>query len=291
DEEPTCKYFRWLNGKTCKRGSEVAPIILARFRMYKNQARVAEEKEKEASDRETTAIERENKAKRREEKARLRERIAKEKLQKYKFPLLVSWGKVPACTVSNFHFPKTLPLSLPLPLPVENIAPDVSALNPPPPPPLPTTLGGTNPFRACKIHRNSISRSNYVIGLKLGKKSSSAYLKPNVKKESILNPKVHISDGTGGGVPRLLPNVESSTSTKFYRCSNSSRNCDKYVAYDFSSICPSCQRAMSSEVSFVGLPSATNMESSSEVGYVKGLVSYMVIDDPETYLHVPCVHT
>ena len=80
-----------MDGKTCKRGSEVAPIVLARFSMYKNQARVAKEKEKEAFDRETTAIERENKAKRREEKARVRERIAKEKLQKYKFALVVSW--------------------------------------------------------------------------------------------------------------------------------------------------------------------------------------------------------
>ena len=110
---------------------------------------------------------------------------------------------------------------------------------------------------------------------------NSAYLKPNVKKESILNPIVHISDGTGGGVPRLLPNIESFTSTKFYRCSNTSQACYKYVAYDFSSICPSCQRAMSSDVSFVGLPSVTNMESSSEGGYVKGLVSYMVMDDLE----------
>ena len=60
--------------------------------MYKNQAIVVEEKEKEAIDRETTAIERENKAKRREEKAWVRKRIAKEKLQKYKFALVVSWG-------------------------------------------------------------------------------------------------------------------------------------------------------------------------------------------------------
>ena len=84
-----------MDGKTCKRGSEVAPIVLARFSMYKNQARVAEEKEKKASDRETTTIEREKVAKRREEKAReekarVRERIAKEKLQKYKFALIVS---------------------------------------------------------------------------------------------------------------------------------------------------------------------------------------------------------
>ena len=38
---------------------------------------------------------------------------------------------------------------------------------------------------------------------------------------------------------------------------------------------------MSSELSFEGLPSTTNMESSSEGGYVKGLVSYMVMDDLE----------
>ena len=81
-----------MDGKTCKRGSEVAPIVPARFSMYKNQARVAEEKENEASDRETSVIEREKIVKRREEKARVKERIAKEKLQKYKFALVVLWG-------------------------------------------------------------------------------------------------------------------------------------------------------------------------------------------------------
>ena len=53
------------------------------------------------------------------------------------------------------------------------------------------------------------------------------------------------------------------------------------MASDFNSICPSCQLVMSSELSFVGLPSVTYMESSSEGGYVKGLVSYMVMDDLE----------
>ena len=52
-----------MDGKKCKHGSEVAPIVLARFNMYKNQARVAEEKENKASDRETATIERENKVK------------------------------------------------------------------------------------------------------------------------------------------------------------------------------------------------------------------------------------
>ena len=73
-------------------GSEVAPIVLVRFSMYKNQARIAEEKENEANDRETTTIEREKVVKRRDEKAKVRERIAKEKLQKYKFVLIVLWG-------------------------------------------------------------------------------------------------------------------------------------------------------------------------------------------------------
>ena len=87
-----------MDGKTCKRGSEVAPIVLARFSMYKNQVRVAEErekekeKEKEASDRGKASIEKEKVAKQREEKARVRERIVKEKLQKYKFALLCHRG-------------------------------------------------------------------------------------------------------------------------------------------------------------------------------------------------------
>ena len=95
-----------MDGKICKRGFEVAPIVLARISMYKNQAKVAQEKEKETSDREKVVTEREmlahameeesrgreKVAKRREEKARVRERITKEKLQKYKFALVVSWG-------------------------------------------------------------------------------------------------------------------------------------------------------------------------------------------------------
>ena len=79
-----------MDDKTCKRGSEVVPTVLARFSMYKNQSRVAQENENEASDREKTAIKREKVVKRKEEKARVRKRTAKEKLQNYKFALIVS---------------------------------------------------------------------------------------------------------------------------------------------------------------------------------------------------------
>ena len=78
-----------MDDKTCKHVFEVAPIVLARISMYKNQARVAQEKEKEASDKEKVATEREMLTRAMEEK--LRERIAKEKLHNYKFALAVSW--------------------------------------------------------------------------------------------------------------------------------------------------------------------------------------------------------
>ena len=60
-----------MDGKTCKCRSEVTPIVLARFSMYKNQARVAKEKEKEkkVSDRETANIESEKIAKQRDKKS------------------------------------------------------------------------------------------------------------------------------------------------------------------------------------------------------------------------------
>ena len=58
-----------MDGKTCKCRSEVTPIVLARFSMYKNQARVAKEKEKKVSDRETTNIESEKIAKQRDKKS------------------------------------------------------------------------------------------------------------------------------------------------------------------------------------------------------------------------------
>ena len=121
------------------------------------------------------------------------------------------------------------------------------------------------------------------------------YLQPNLNKETLLKPKVHISGaGAGTGVPLLLPNVESSSSTslKFYKCAGNYRSCNEgiiigsncnncnYVANDNRAICPSCNNVMNHELNFVHSPSATNAgSSSSEGGYVKGVVTYMVMDD------------
>ena len=110
---------------------------------------------------------------------------------------------------------------------------------------------------------------------------SSTYLQPNVNKDTLLKHKVLISGGTGE-VPLLLPNVESLTPKKFYRCSKLSyNNCYTYVADNCSAICPLCNGSMSHEQIFVDPPSATNTGSSSEEGNVKGVVTYMVMDDLE----------
>ena len=111
---------------------------------------------------------------------------------------------------------------------------------------------------------------------------STTYLQPKLNKETLLKPKVHISSG-GAGVPLLLPNVESSSSTsmKFYRCERHySGNCFDYVANYENAICPSCQNVMTREIRFVDPPSAVSTgSSSSEGGYVKGVVTYMVMDN------------
>ncbi|KAM4104577.1 hypothetical protein ACJW30_06G169000 [Castanea mollissima] len=121
----------------------------------------------------------------------------------------------------------------------------------------------------------------------------SIYLQPSVNKEILLKPKVHISGGGGSGLPLLLQSVESSPSssssrsTKFYRCNNVSSSCDPYVAYDIRAICPSCSQVMNLEQNMVDPPSRSATKTSSsytEGGYVKGLVTYMVMDDLEVKL-------
>jgi hypothetical protein len=120
----------------------------------------------------------------------------------------------------------------------------------------------------------------------------TTYLQPNMNKETLLKPEVHISGGTG--VPLLLPNIVSSlTSRKLYGCANTNYNtrlgsygpCPGFVADDSRAICPWCQGStfMSRELKLVDAPRATNKGSSreGEGGYVKGVITYMVMDDLE----------
>nr|XP_023921951.1 uncharacterized protein LOC112033398 isoform X3 [Quercus suber] len=90
-ELQTCKFFEWLDQKTCKRGSEVAPIVLAKFKRLENEAKASNEREKLAREMEEKARQREMIARRREEKSRVREMIARVRARMYRVTLVVSW--------------------------------------------------------------------------------------------------------------------------------------------------------------------------------------------------------
>ncbi|KAB1217968.1 hypothetical protein CJ030_MR3G014622 [Morella rubra] len=100
---------------------------------------------------------------------------------------------------------------------------------------------------------------------------SQTYLQPNQNMDTLLKPNAPIS---AADVPLLLPNVESPT-LKFYMCSSCyNRN----VTDDPNSFCPSCNCRMNYEASYIASTKAEK-KSSDEGGYVKGVVTYMVMDD------------
>jgi hypothetical protein len=110
---------------------------------------------------------------------------------------------------------------------------------------------------------------------------SLTHIQPFKNKRFLLEPKVVVP---GAKLPHLLlPNVGSTVISRLFRCSNGIRNtkCIKYVADDNSTICPTCESKMNQIVEFIDSRSAIRPASSSEDGYVKGTVTYMVMDDLE----------
>ncbi|KAF8365202.1 hypothetical protein HHK36_032786 [Tetracentron sinense] len=105
-------------------------------------------------------------------------------------------------------------------------------------------------------------------------KLSNTYMQPNQTKDCLLNP---IAATSVSHVPLLLP-TDVSTPRKYYQCGNCSYN---RVTDNPSTNCPNCNRKMSSELTYVDPNSTTANASSStgEGGYVKGVVTYMVMDD------------
>jgi hypothetical protein len=117
------------------------------------------------------------------------------------------------------------------------------------------------------------------------KSMSDIYIQPGVDKDFVLNPKVAIS---GVKVPLPFPSVDKQSYTtvtveKFYKC-GSHRKCSYVaVANDRRAICPSCTSTMNSELRYVEYRASDikATSSSSEGGYVKGVITYMVMDDLE----------
>ncbi|KAK5795250.1 hypothetical protein PVK06_036508 [Gossypium arboreum] len=106
------------------------------------------------------------------------------------------------------------------------------------------------------------------------------YFQPTTNKDTLLKP--NYSSSLAINVPRLLPNIQYKTTQSIYWCSyNYGSHCGKYYANDPTSKCPSCTNAMNSPASFVNPPNKVSTSSSdaNEGGYVKGVVTFTVMDD------------
>ncbi|XP_057781854.1 uncharacterized protein LOC131000102 [Salvia miltiorrhiza] len=106
---------------------------------------------------------------------------------------------------------------------------------------------------------------------------NDTYILPGKNKEAFLKPAAPVSSSS---VP-LLALTGSQIQTVFYRCTNHYNNssCRNYVSDDPRATCPSCRGVLSSTMTYVGPPAV--VEAAEGGGLVKGVVTYMVMDDLE----------
>ncbi|KAK6144355.1 hypothetical protein DH2020_021175 [Rehmannia glutinosa] len=101
---------------------------------------------------------------------------------------------------------------------------------------------------------------------------NDSYIQPNQTKDALLKPVSPVS----GSVPLLAINdAPAAAVKKFYRCT-----CSQFAAFvsdDQRAVCPNCSRKMTTSMSYVAPPGGQQV--SDEGGFVKGVVTYMVMDD------------
>ncbi|KAM7492083.1 hypothetical protein LguiA_035004 [Lonicera macranthoides] len=105
---------------------------------------------------------------------------------------------------------------------------------------------------------------------------SEQYIQPNQHKSTFLKPELPVS---ALPVPLLsLDPPPAAANRKFYCCSN----CYNRVTGDANTLCPNCRCKMSRELIYVDPPAtaaAAKGVGEEEGGLVKGVVTYMVMDD------------
>ncbi|PWA57886.1 hypothetical protein CTI12_AA401260 [Artemisia annua] len=99
---------------------------------------------------------------------------------------------------------------------------------------------------------------------------SNTYMQSDQLKETVLNPKI---SNSGAHVPLLLPNADVSMDREFYRCST-----HNFVSDDPTPLCPQCKVTMKTKMEYVASYGAVN-KTVEGGGFVKGVVTYMVMDD------------
>ncbi|KAH7841126.1 hypothetical protein Vadar_025902 [Vaccinium darrowii] len=111
---------------------------------------------------------------------------------------------------------------------------------------------------------------------------NETYFQSNQTKDSVLKPKAPFS---ATQIPLL--SLEGSGSLRYYTCpsnpSNSNSSCygqyqyHEYVAHNAGAKCPTCKNSFSREMQYVA--AANEVAAVGEGGFVKGVVTYMVMDD------------
>lgn len=105
---------------------------------------------------------------------------------------------------------------------------------------------------------------------------STDYMQSNVTKDLVLQP-------AAVRLPALLLKGSSDANTsarKMYTCSSSSHSA-RYWSDISGSGCPSCGRSMTLEMTYVGPTSSNSVNTATSSGFVKGVVTYMVMDNLE----------
>ncbi|CAL2241314.1 unnamed protein product [Prunus armeniaca] len=102
---------------------------------------------------------------------------------------------------------------------------------------------------------------------------NDTYMLPNLNRDTLLKPKAPIG---GANVPHLLTNDES-LAKKVYMCGSYHR----FIADDPRAICPQCKYTLSTEVPYVTAQAITEGSSGGGGGYVKDVVTYMIMDNLE----------
>ncbi|KAJ0982821.1 hypothetical protein J5N97_011076 [Dioscorea zingiberensis] len=112
------------------------------------------------------------------------------------------------------------------------------------------------------------------------------YLQPNQHKDNLLNPKGQSQDNL------LLPAPSPAEHSRYFRCNPSganhsntyygdySKSCGVYFTEACGGRCPCCNREMKTEMKRVNSGQvASNQVVGEQKGYVKGVVTYTIMDD------------
>ncbi|KAK7310416.1 hypothetical protein RJT34_07929 [Clitoria ternatea] len=102
------------------------------------------------------------------------------------------------------------------------------------------------------------------------------YMQPNLHKDAILKPRASVSSAEISGLlPSIAGDAGDNSQSKLYMCLN---RCNYNVTFDNKNGCPQCGSIMNREIRLVGGTVGQNNFSSKD-GFVKEVVTYMVMDD------------